>query len=98
MGTFLIWAGALPIFVFSYTCHQNIISSTNELSRPTSLRAATGIVCAVGFSLMVYIVLATAGYLTFGDKVNSDILKSYPNDSKMCAGWAPNPTVCQVHM
>ena len=26
---------ALPLFVFSYTCHQNIFSITNELHNPT---------------------------------------------------------------
>ena len=60
------------------TAHQNIISTTNELARPTSLRAAIGMISAVGLSLLVYIVLATAGYLTFGNAVNGDILKSYP--------------------
>lgn len=32
----------LPIFVFAYTCHQNIISITNELERPSTGRALAG--------------------------------------------------------
>jgi len=76
---------ALPIFVFSYTCHQNIISSTNELHNPTPARAAAGMISAVSISLLTYIVLATAGYLTFGDTVKSDILESYPSSSKVVA-------------
>lgn len=76
---------ALPIYVFSYTCHQNIISTTNELARPTPMRAAMGMMSAVGLSLLTYSVLATAGYLTFGSYVNGDILKSYPQASGIVA-------------
>ena len=60
------------------TAHQNIIATTNELAHPTSLRAAFGMISAVGLSLLAHIVLATTGYLTFGNAVNGDILKSYP--------------------
>ncbi|KAL1528762.1 hypothetical protein AB1Y20_010092 [Prymnesium parvum] len=79
---------SIPVFVFSYTCHQNIISTTNELARPTPLRAAAGMISAVGIALVTYITLATAGvwrYLTFGDYLTGDILKKYPEGSKVVA-------------
>jgi hypothetical protein len=60
---------ALPIFVFSFTCHQNIVSISNELARPTPRRVLTQAAGAVGAAATVYLVLAHAGYYTFGDMV-----------------------------
>mmetsp|Transcript_39714 Transcript_39714/g.104885 ORF Transcript_39714/g.104885 Transcript_39714/m.104885 type:complete len:479 (-) Transcript_39714:273-1709(-) len=71
----------LPIFVFAYTCHQNIISITNELERPSTGRALAGLSSAVSIAVCAYLVLAIAGYLTYGDAVASDVLESYPDDS-----------------
>ena len=39
---------ALPIFVFAYTCHQNVISTTNEMAQPTRGRIARMTTTAVG--------------------------------------------------
>jgi len=60
---------ALPIFIFSYTCHQNIVSISNELDNPTSVRVLKVIASAIGLTVSVYIVLAYAGYSTFGAQV-----------------------------
>ena len=48
--------GALPTFVFAFTCHQNVISVTNELSAPTPRRSLTVLAAAVRLSsvLAVY--------------------------------------------
>jgi len=72
---------ALPLFVFSYTCHQNIFSITNELAAPTRGRNASVAAIAVGLSLCVYLVLGSSGYYTFGSKVAKDILVSYPKSN-----------------
>jgi amino acid permease len=69
---------ALPTFVFSFTCHQNIISVTNELRAPTPRRGLTVIGAAVGLAFVQYTVLGTAALLTFGDRVESDVLRGYP--------------------
>ena len=61
---------ALPLFVFSYTCHQNIFSITNELENPTRGRNLLVCVLAVGTALSVYIFLGGSGYYTFGNKVS----------------------------
>ena len=74
---------ALPIFVFAYTCHQNVISTTNEMAQPTRGRIARMTTTAVGTALAVYIALACSGYATFGSKVASDILSSYPPASPL---------------
>jgi len=72
---------ALPLFVFSYTCHQNIFSITNELANPTPSRNASVAAIAVTIALCVYMVLGTSGYATFGSLVAKDILTSYPTSS-----------------
>ena len=69
---------ALPVFVFSYTCHQNIFSITNELANPTRERNATVAFIAVSVALVIYILLGSSGYYTFGSFVSKDILVSYP--------------------
>ena len=76
---------ALPLFVFSYTCHQNIFSITNELSDPTPQRNIKVCVLAVGAALAVYIILGASGYSTFGGLVDHDILASYPSDNGIVA-------------
>jgi len=76
---------ALPLFVFSYTCHQNIFSITNELAAPTRSRNASVAAIAVGVALCVYILLGSSGYYTFGSKVAKDILVSYPKANSIVA-------------
>ena len=58
---------ALPLFVFSYTCHQNIFSITNELHHPTRWRNLLVCMFAVGTALCVYILLGRYIPLAFHD-------------------------------
>lgn len=69
---------AVPIFVFSYTCHQNIISISNELRSPTSQRVLGVIASSILFALAIYVLISYSGYVTFGPVVASDILATYP--------------------
>ena len=70
---------AIPVFVFSYTCHQNIISISNELAQPTVTRVGRVILASVNAGLGVYLLISVSGYLTFGPVVDSDVLKTYPH-------------------
>jgi amino acid permease len=76
---------ALPIFVFAYTCHQNAISITNELHRPTKTRIRQVIASSIGLAMLEYIVIAISGYATFGASVDADILATYPAASPLVA-------------
>mmetsp|Transcript_19958 Transcript_19958/g.29877 ORF Transcript_19958/g.29877 Transcript_19958/m.29877 type:complete len:446 (+) Transcript_19958:37-1374(+) len=69
----------LPIFIFGYTCHQNIFTVCNELNTLTHKRINTVIGSSISCGLSVYILIAVCGYLTFGDKVEADVLNGYPN-------------------
>ena len=64
----------LPIFVFGFTCHQNIFAVYNELRDPTRRRLDMVVVGAVSLALAFYLVIANAGYATFGASIHSDAL------------------------
>jgi amino acid permease len=59
----------LPVFIFGYTCQQNIFSVNNEMERPTRRRVDTVIVLSVGIALVTYLIVAIAGFSTYGSKV-----------------------------
>ena len=82
---------ALPLFVFSYTCHQNIFEIGNDLHRAASdgkfvpdpkgknpEKIIRIVLQAVGLAFCVYMVLGSAGYYTFGNLVTKNVLVSYP--------------------
>ena len=70
----------MPIFVFGYACQQNTFSIVNELQNPTIERITSVCVASTSTAIVVYIVMASAGYLAYGDTVKSNILISYPDN------------------
>ena len=67
----------LSIFVFGFTCHQNIFAVNNELRDPTRRRLDLVVMGAVSLALAFYLVIANAGYATFGASIHSDVLTNY---------------------
>ena len=82
-GEIMTLLDALPIFIFAYTCQQNALSITNEMARPTSSRVVGAATLGSVLALGLYLVVGVGGYLTYGDHVASDILKSYPEDAML---------------
>jgi Amino acid permeases len=70
----------LAIFVFSFTCHQNVFAITNELKKPTQKRVDRVIIIAIGGALVLYMMVAIEGYRTYGTQVKGDILLNYPQN------------------
>eukprot|EP00033_Pygsuia_biforma_P004413 GCRY01004837.1.p1 GENE.GCRY01004837.1~~GCRY01004837.1.p1 ORF type:complete len:511 (-),score=121.43 GCRY01004837.1:377-1909(-) len=68
---------ALPIFVFAFTCHQNAFQIHNELVDPTPSRINTVLFAAMANCAIVYLSIGVSGYLTFGNSVDSNVLKNY---------------------
>ncbi|RYG63146.1 hypothetical protein EON64_16515 [archaeon] len=66
------------IFIFGFTCHQNMFTIVNELQAVSIARCNRVILYAIGTALTVYLVIANCGYYTYGDQVESNILQSYP--------------------
>lgn len=67
-----------PIFLFSFTCHQNTFNVINELERPTTKRVDQVFTISILITLVLYLIISYSAYLTFGDYIGSDILTSYP--------------------
>lgn len=77
---------SFPIFVFAYTCHQNMFAIINELKnddRDGSTTRQSNIIIrnAILIACASYLVVGILGYLTFGKKVNANIITMYPRDS-----------------
>ena len=68
----------VAIFVFSFTCHQNIFSVYNEIEKYSQRRIDFVILTAIIMALSIYFIVALEGYRTYGENVQSDILRSYP--------------------
>lgn len=67
------------IIVFAFTGHQNMFSIINE-ARDKSIVSSTNLVnTAIAISAALFSIVGLAGYLTFGDKVNGNVILLYPN-------------------
>eukprot|EP00584_Thalassiosira_punctigera_P009179 CAMPEP_0172531184 /NCGR_PEP_ID=MMETSP1067-20121228/4689_1 /TAXON_ID=265564 ORGANISM="Thalassiosira punctigera, Strain Tpunct2005C2" /NCGR_SAMPLE_ID=MMETSP1067 /ASSEMBLY_ACC=CAM_ASM_000444 /LENGTH=466 /DNA_ID=CAMNT_0013315535 /DNA_START=64 /DNA_END=1461 /DNA_ORIENTATION=- len=73
----------LPIFVFAFTCHQNIFPIVNEIQSVTQFRLNIVICCSIGFALVLFSVVALEGYWTYGSLVRGDILLNYPENNQV---------------
>jgi len=69
---------SFPIMIFSFSCQQNTFAVVNELVLPTQSRVDSVFVAATFTALVLYLVVAYCGYLTYGNRLTSDILKMYP--------------------
>eukprot|EP01119_Soliformovum_irregulare_P025985 TRINITY_DN9771_c0_g1_i1.p1 TRINITY_DN9771_c0_g1~~TRINITY_DN9771_c0_g1_i1.p1 ORF type:complete len:485 (-),score=103.86 TRINITY_DN9771_c0_g1_i1:8-1462(-) len=66
----------LPIFIFGFTCHQNLFSIFNELG--TNFRRTPWVIfISVSICFVIYITIGILGYLTFGSTVSSNIVSDY---------------------
>jgi amino acid permease len=77
---------SLPLFVFAFTCHQNIFSIYNELGDNSQKEMEKVISQSVGSSLLVYQIIGVFGYLTFGSHVSSNIIGMYPDSGFVTGG------------
>ncbi|KAK0545763.1 hypothetical protein OC846_004818 [Tilletia horrida] len=76
-----------PVFVFAFTCAQNVFPVFNELKRNTEKRVNRVIGAAVGTAGFVYMITRTLdlqivggfGYATFGSAVADNIITMYPS-------------------
>jgi amino acid permease len=67
----------LPIFVFAFTCHQNIFSVYNELSDNGQSMLNSIITTSIGAAAAIYHIIGILGYLTFGNSTGSNIIQMY---------------------
>ncbi len=58
---------SLPIFIFGFTCQQNILSCYREMITPTMRRIRKVITRQIFISSSIYLMVGIFGYLTFGN-------------------------------
>ncbi|KAM7158124.1 solute carrier family 38 member 6 isoform 1-T1 [Molossus nigricans] len=99
-------AYAIPTMAFSFLCHTSVLPIYCELQRSSRKRMQNVSNIAIVFSFLIYFISALFGYLTFYDKVTSDILQDYskylPHDVvvrtvKLCILFAVLLTVPLIH-
>lgn len=73
----------LSIFIFGYTCQHNTFAVTNELRDPSQRRLDSVFAASIGTAVVLYFIVAVAGYSTYGNLVSADLLKRYPS-TKHC--------------
>ena len=75
---------ALAVFIFAFTCHQNIFSVHNSVTSadasPTKMsRLINTCVC---ISAVIYLAFSSLSYCTFGSDAKPNVFLNYPN-----IGW-----------
>ena len=61
----------IPIFIFGFTCHQNMFTCVSELKDPTDSRLKQVIAGAIGTAFTLYTIIAWCGFYTYGSKFES---------------------------
>ncbi|NXM78705.1 S38A6 protein, partial [Serilophus lunatus] len=70
-------AYAIPTMAFSFLCHTSVLPIYCELQSPSKSRMQNVTVTGIGLSFLIYFMSALFGYLTFYDKVGSELLQVY---------------------
>ncbi|NXF88603.1 S38A6 protein, partial [Eubucco bourcierii] len=70
-------AYAIPTMAFSFLCHTSVLPIFCELQSPSKSRMQNVTITGIGVSFLIYFVSALFGYLTFYDKVDSELLQGY---------------------
>ncbi|ETS59511.1 hypothetical protein PaG_06430 [Moesziomyces aphidis] len=70
-----------PVFVFAFTCAQNMLPVYNELFHNVEGRVNTAIGSSIGTGGTVYLIVGVLGYLSFGSNVGDNIIAMYPSTS-----------------
>lgn len=77
---------SFPIFVFAYTCHQNMFSLVNELEDKGGKTINKVIGASIGTAMVLYVVVGVTGYLSFGDNVQPNVIVGYPHSISSTVG------------
>eukprot|EP01135_Chromosphaera_perkinsii_P008854 Nk52_evm1s1489 gene=Nk52_evmTU1s1489 len=72
---------AIGIISFAYVCHHNTFLLFDSLQDRTLNRFRRVVYISVGFSVAMSVWMATAGYVTFFDKTDANILNNFPTDN-----------------
>lgn len=74
---------AIGVISFAFVCHHNSLLIYGSLERPTIDRFARVTHYSTGISMIACLLMALAGFLTFGDKTLGNVLNNFPSDNTM---------------
>ena len=85
-GSLLINSGvfqAIGVISFAFVCHHNSLLIYGSLRKPTLDRFAKVTHYSTGISMIACLMMALAGYLTFGSKTDGNVLNNFPKNNIM---------------
>ncbi|KAK3343735.1 transmembrane amino acid transporter [Lasiosphaeria hispida] len=74
---------AIGVISFAFVCHHNSLLIYGSLETPTIDRFSKVTHFSTGVSMLACMLLALAGFLTFGDKTVGNVLNNLPADNTM---------------
>ena len=74
---------AIGVISFAFVCHHNSLLIYGSLKTPTIDRFSRVTHFSTGVSMLACLILALAGFLTFGDKTVGNVLNNFPSDNTM---------------
>ncbi|KAI1340101.1 transmembrane amino acid transporter family protein [Xylariaceae sp. FL0016] len=74
---------AIGVISFAFVCQHNSLLIYGSLKTPTIDRFATVTHYSTGVSMLACMIMALAGFLTFGDKTLGNVLNNFPADNTM---------------
>ncbi|KAI1117511.1 transmembrane amino acid transporter family protein [Nemania sp. NC0429] len=74
---------AVGVISFAFVCQHNSLLIYGSLKTPTIDRFTTVTHYSTGVSMVACLVMALAGFLTFGDKTLGNVLNNFPADNTM---------------
>jgi len=80
----------IPIVVYAYTCHPNVLPVFMELQKPTRKRMSKVVGRSIGTAMFLYLVLGIFAYLTFKSQLEcsdgSFLKNDYHSDASVLIG------------
>lgn len=74
---------AVGVISFAFVCQHNSLLIYGSLKTPTIDRFAKVTHYSTGISMVACMIMALAGFLTFGDKTLGNVLNNFPSDNTM---------------
>ncbi|KAI1418118.1 transmembrane amino acid transporter protein-domain-containing protein [Hypoxylon sp. FL1857] len=74
---------AVGVISFAFVCQHNSLLIYGSLKTPTIDRFAKVTHYSTGISMLACLIMALAGFLTFGDKTLGNVLNNFPADNTM---------------
>lgn len=74
---------SFAVSVFAFTAHTNAVPVVNALDDPRAARIWKASLISVLIELTMYVLIGTAGYLSFLETTKQDFIRNYPADDAM---------------